>query len=150
MDLLAHLHPFSGSAYFWEQVVLLHDPQHSFGISVESLLFQLQPQPPVAIGSPASHLLRPEKLRQRCVRLWPAQAVDESIVAASGYGILSFVAVYHCIFYLCPHFFPMDRRKSRSSSFSIFSRLFSYLYSASVFAGFRPRLLGIPLSLIQL
>ena len=47
---------------------------------------------------------------------------------------------------LCPwhHFLSMDCRKSRNSSFSIFSRLFSYLYSANVFAGLRPRCLGIP------
>lgn len=48
------------------------------------------------------------------------------------------------VLYPWPHFLSMDCRKSRNSSFSIFSRLFSYLYSANVFAGLRPRCLGIP------
>ena len=38
----------------------------------------------------------------------------------------------------------VDRRKSRSNSFSIRNRLFSYLYSDNIFAGLRPRDFGIP------
>ena len=45
---------------------------------------------------------------------------------------------------LWPHFLSVDCRKSRNNSFSIFNRLFSYLYSANVFAGFRPRAFGMP------
>lgn len=52
--------------------------------------------------------------------------------------------------FLCPHFLPVDRRKSRNNSFSIRSRSFSRLYFASVFAGLRPLLLGPPLPVIQL
>ena len=80
-----------------------------------------------------------------------AQSMDEIIISASGYlkeathnGYRIFVSVPvdHCVFCPWPHFLPMERRKSRNNSFSIFSRLFSYLYSASVFAGLRPRILG--------
>ena len=49
----------------------------------------------------------------------------------------------NCIFYFRPHFLSTDCRKSRNKSFSIFKHLFSYLYSASVFAGFLPRFFGM-------
>ena len=77
--------------------------------------------------------------------------MNEIIVSASGYlkeaahngyRIFLSVPVDHCVFCPWPHFLPIERRKSRNNSFSILSRLFSYLYSASVFAGFRPRALG--------
>lgn len=117
------------------------------------LLFQPQPHSAVPIGLPTSTLLSLEKLCQFSVRLCPVQAMNKVIVATSGhtkelthdgYGILSSVAVYYPIRYLGLHFLSADCRKSRSSSFSIFSRLFSYLYSANVFAGFRPLCLGTP------
>ena len=43
------------------------------------------------------------------------------------------------VFDFWPHFLSIDCRKSRNSSFSILSLLFSYLYSANVLAGFLPR-----------
>ena len=49
----------------------------------------------------------------------------------------------NCIFYFRPHFLSTDCRKSRNKSFSIFKHLFSYLYSASVFADFLPRFFGM-------
>ena len=49
-----------------------------------------------------------------------------------------------------PHFLSVDCRKSRNSSFSIFNRLFSYLYSAIVLAGFLPRCFGTAGSFSQL
>ena len=53
------------------------------------------------------------------------------------------VAIDNGIFYLWSHILSMDCRKSRNNSFSICNRLFSYLYSDNVFAGLRPRCLGI-------
>ena len=35
------------------------------------------------------------------------------------------VPVYYHVLYLCPHFLSVNRRKSRSNSFSIFNRLIS-------------------------
>ena len=61
--------------------------------------------------------------------------MNAHIVAASGYseefahdchGIPCPVTIYNMVFYLCPHFLSVKRRKSRSNSFSIFSRLFSF------------------------
>lgn len=69
--------------------------------------------------------------------------------AHNGYWIFISVSVDYCVFCPWPHFLPVEYRKSRNNSFSIFSRLFSYLYSASVFAGLRPRVLGRADSLSQ-
>ena len=49
-------------------------------------------------------------------------------------------------FCLWPHFLSVDCRKSCSNFTSIWSRLFSYLYFCSVFAGFLPRNCGAPLA----
>ena len=40
--------------------------------------------------------------------------------------------VYYHVLYLCPHFLSVNRRKSRSNSFSIFNRLISYACSATM------------------
>lgn len=80
---------------------------------------------------------------------------DISVVTATGYfkktthfadGILFSVSIYDLVFYADLHSFPVSKRKSRNSSTSIFKRLFSYLYSARAFAGFRPRCFGMPCS----
>ena len=50
-------------------------------------------------------------------------------------------------YFLCHlwlHFLSVIERKSRNNSFSIFIRLFSYLFSCSVSAGLRPRRFGTP------
>ena len=69
------------------------------------------------------------------VFLRPAQSMDKIIISASGYlkeaahdGYWIFVSMPmdHCVFCSWPHFLSMERRKSRNSSFSIFSRLFSF------------------------
>ena len=54
------------------------------------------------------------------------------------------VAINDLVFDAGLHSFPVSERKSRRSSTSIFSRLFSYLYSCKVFAGLRPRCIGTP------
>ena len=114
-------------------------------------LLQHQPHPAVAIGTKAALSLLRDDFCQGRVFLRPTQTMDIIIVSASGYlkeathnGYRIFVSVPvdHGVFCPWPHFLPVERRKSRNSSFSILSRLFSYLYSASVFAGLRPRVLG--------
>ena len=60
------------------------------------------------------------------------------------------MTVDNCIFDFRPHFLSTDCRKSRNNSTSIFNRLFSYLYSCSVFAGLRPRCFGMEGSFSQL
>ena len=58
------------------------------------------------------------------------------------YWIFIFMTVDNHKLYTCSHFLSVSERKSRNNSFSIFSRLFSYLYSCNVFAGFLPRCFG--------
>ena len=118
---------------------------------MNALLLQRQPHPAVAICTKAALPLLRDDFCKSSVFLRPAQTMDEVIVSASGhlkeaahngYRIFVSVPVDHCVFCPWPHFLSVERRKSRNSSFSIFSRLFSYLYSASVFAGLRPRVFG--------
>ena len=151
MYLLPHVDPFSAPSDFCKQVVFLHDTQDGLGIMVDSSLLQHQPHPAVAVCTKAALSLFRDDRCKSCVFLRPAQTVDEVILSASGYlkeathnGYRIFVSVLvdHCVFCPWPHFLPVERRKSRNNSFSIFNRLFSYLYSASVLAGLRPRLLG--------
>ena len=66
--------------------------------------------------------------------------------AHNRYWIFFPVTVDDGVFCLWPHFLSVDCRKSCSNFTSILSRLFSYLYSCSVFAGFLPRNFGAPLA----
>ena len=134
-----------------KQTVFLHDTQDSLGIAVNASLLQLQPHPAVAIRTKAALSLFHDDFCKGRVFLRPVQTMDEIIVSASGYlkkathngyRIFISVPVDYGIFCPWPHFLPVERRKSRNSSFSNFSRLFSYLYSASIFAGLRPRAFG--------
>lgn len=93
------------------------------------------------------------------ILLWSPQTMHEIIVSAPwhlkesahyGYCILISVSENHLILDPGPHILSTHCRKSRSNSFSIFRRLFSYLYSASVLAGLRPRCFGIMDSFNQL
>lgn len=54
------------------------------------------------------------------------------------------IQAYHGKFYFWLHFLSVNCRESRSNIFSIFNRLFSHLYSASVFASLRPWWFGVP------
>ena len=54
------------------------------------------------------------------------------------------MAIDYLVFDAGFHSFPVSERKSRRSSTSILSRLFSYLYSCKVLAGLRPLCFGIP------
>ena len=135
MYLLPQIDPFSAPPDLREQPVFLHDTQDSLGIAVDALLLQHQPHPAVAIGMKAALPLLRDDFRKSRVFLRPAQSMDKIIISASGYlkeaahdGYWIFVSMPmdHCVFCSWPHFLSMERRKSRNSSFSIFSRLFSF------------------------
>lgn len=66
--------------------------------------------------------------------------------AHNRYWVFSPVTVNDGVLCLWPHFLSVDCRKSCINFTSILSRLFSYLYSCSVFAGFLPRNFGAPLA----
>ena len=74
-----------------------------------------------------------------------SEPLYKDVVTAPGYTeefthnrdwIFSTVAMDDGVFRLWPHFLSVDCRKSCSNFTSIWSRLFSYLHSCSVFAGF--------------
>ena len=92
-------------------------------------------------------LLFPKQSSQRRVLLGPIHSLHIIIITApgypkecahDGYRICALMTINYLILDLRPHFLPMSVIKSRSSTFSIFRRLFSYLYSCRVLAGFRP------------
>lgn len=89
----------------------------------------------IAVGLPYMVLLLFQQLSQLRVWLWPPQAADKVIIAASGYpkegthgryGVVLPVQMDDIVFDVWPHFLSVNRRKSRSSWFSIFNRLISY------------------------
>ena len=105
----------------------------------------------IAVGVVAMLLALPDLLGKRQISCWHIHSLDIVIVATSRYfkepahltnWIIIFVTVDHHIFYACPHFLSVSERKSRNNSTSICNRLFSYLYSCNVFAGFLPRRFG--------
>ena len=157
MYLLPHIDPFSAPPDLPRQTVFLRDTQDCLGIAADASLLQHQTHPAVAIRTKAALSLFCDDFCKGLVFLQPAQTMDKIIVSASGYlkeaihnGYRIFVSVPadHCIFYPWPHF-PVERRKSHSSSFSIFSCLFSYLYFANVFADLRPRVFGRTASFLR-
>ena len=80
-----------------------------------------------------------------CVSKQAAKAFKETVGDTKNITtIYNPMPVNDIVFYVGFHFLSVSERKSRSSSTSIFNRLFSYLYSCSVFAGLRPRCLGTP------
>ena len=106
----------------------------------------------IAVGAMTVFLTFPDHLGKRQIPCRNLHSFDIVIVTASwnleesahlADWIFALVSIDHHIFYACPHFLSVSERKSRKSSFSIFNRLFSYLYSCNVFAGFLPRCLGM-------
>ena len=99
-------------------------------------------------------LLLPDGFSKGSILFRPVHSLDKAVITASGHrkesahdkhGILLTVTVNHCILCLCSHFLPVDRRKSRSNSFSILNRLISYACSAIISPGaesFRGRPFG--------
>ena len=134
--ILTHLLRRRISAQFWDCAVCLSLPMRaaSFGIRKFRDFY-----------SAADGSLPPS---QRPFPVCPTDEQNRSIhsekLTHHGYGIFLPVPVDNSVFCPWPHFLSVDCRKSRSNSFSIRNRLFSYLYSDSVFAGLRPRCFGTP------
>ena len=115
----------------------------------------VQPQlhPAIAVCVFALLLLPGNLVYNRLVWVRTVQIVGIGVVPTPGNAkefahptnrILFPMTVNHSIFRLSSHFLPVDRRKSRSSSFSIFKRSISYLYSAILGSRTSP-FLGRPL-----
>ena len=126
---------------------------------MDSLSFQPNVYSPVAIGALAFCLALTDLLGQRQILCRNLHSLCIPIVAAARDAekaahftdaVLLTMTVDYLVFDAGLHSFPVSERKSRSNSTSIFNRLFSYLYSCKVFAGFLPRCFGIPASLFQL
>ena len=69
VSLLPHLLLFPPAADLRQQIILLHNPQHSFRVAVNILTVQPQPHPPITVGAETALAL----LRNTfCKLLWPA------------------------------------------------------------------------------
>ncbi len=119
---------------------------------VDSLTLKPQVHPTIAVSLMASILVLFDFLCQSCILLNLSQSLHIGVVAASGHteklthnrnGICCPVTVDDLILKSRSHILSVSERKSRSNSFSIFSLLFSYLYSCSVLAGLRPLNFGM-------
>ena len=153
VDLLPHLLPLSAPADIRQQIMLLHDPQHGFGITEDIPAFRPWPHPPVAIGAEAALSLLGNDFCKSCVLPRSAKALDKLIIAApeyfkefahNCYWILCSVPIDDVAFYPRHHFLPMNRRKSRSSLFSMRSYRISLACSAAISLG-KASFLGRPL-----
>lgn len=82
---LSHLRPFPAAADLRQQIILLHDPQYSFGIAENVLTFQPQPHLPIAVSLEAAFLLLCNAFCKSSLLLRPARAMDKGVAAASGY-----------------------------------------------------------------
>ena len=116
-------------------------------------LFQPLPHSAISVGVKALILLLAYFLCQICIFLHSAKPMHKTVISASGYleqpahngyRILCPVAADDRVFCSRPHFLPVDRRKSRSNSFSIRKRLISYACSATISLG-AASFLGLPL-----
>lgn len=102
---------------------------------------------PIAISFATRFLTFRNLFRQGFISIWLVHSVHKIVVTASGYieksthlvnWISPPVSVYCQVFYAFPHLPPAARRKSRSSSFSIFSRLIICSWLSGCVLG-RPR-----------
>ena len=116
-----------------------------------SLSFKPYMHSTITVGAMAVFLTFSDLLGKRQIACGHIHSLDIVIVATSWYlkepahladWIFILVTIDHHIFYACPHFLSVSERKSRNNSTSICNRLFSYLYSCNVFAGFLPRRFG--------
>ena len=117
-----------------------------------SLSFKPYMYSTITVGTVVMLLTFSDLLCKRQIPCRYIYSLDIVIVSTSWYlkepahladWILILVTIDHPIFYACPHFLSVSERKSRNNSTSIFKRLFSYLYSCNVFAGFLPRCFGM-------
>ena len=111
-----------------QQIVLLHDFQHGFGILMDAVPLQPNVHTTVSVGFAAFFLTFPYLLGQRQIFGRHIPSPHIVIVAASGYfkesahfadTVFIFMAVDYRVFDLCSHFLSVSERKSRISSFSI-------------------------------
>ena len=155
VQLLAHSLPPSATANLCQQAIFFHDTQNCLGVVVNPFAaFQPLPHPSVTVGVKAFCLLLPDCFGKSCILFRSVHSFDIAVIAASGHckesahskhRIFLPVAVDYCVFYFCSHFLSVDRRKSRSNSFSILNRLISYACSAIISPGaesFRGRPFG--------
>ena len=135
-----------------QKAIFLHHAQYGLRIAMDTIPLQPDVYTTVAVGFAALLLAFPDFLRQRkipcrnvhsfhIIVISTARNIEKSAHLAD--GILLFVTVDHHIFDFRLHILSVSERKSRNNSFSIFRRLFSYLYSAKVFAGLRPLAFGM-------
>ena len=98
----------------------------------------------VAVGIAAQGLTYSDLFRQRQLLRRDVHTPDIVIVSAAGYlkeaahladAVFLPVTVDPFVFDACFHPFPVSERKSRMSSFSIFSRCISYACSATISLG---------------
>ena len=111
--------------------------------------------PAITVGLTTPLLMRPELFCQHSIFFRRSLSLHIAVVTASGHAkelahdrdrILFLVTVDNLVLKFRSHILSVSERKSRSNSTSIFSRLFSYLYSCNVLAGLRPLLFGTPCS----
>lgn len=136
VQLLNQLIPLSAATDLCQQTIFFHNTKNCFRIVANSFTaFQPLPHSAVAVGLKAFVLLLTYLFGKFRIFLRLALTTHKAVAttpghlkeaAHHGYGIFFPVTVYYCIFYLWPHFLPVDCRKSRSKSFSIFNRLFSF------------------------
>ena len=159
MYLLTKVLSLSFSADFGENSILFHNSEYGFRVVMDVLALKPQMHAPITVGLVTPLLLCPELLCQRSIRSRLTKSLYIIVVAASGHTkepahnrdlVLCPVTADNLILKLRPHILSVSERKSRNNSFSILSRLFSYLYSCNVLAGLRPRCFGREGSFSQL
>ena len=115
--------------------------------------FQPLPHPSVAVGMKAFDLLLPDCLGKGSILFRMLHPLYKAVIAASGhckelahdeYWILFSMTVNHRVLCLRAHFLSVDRRKSRSSLFSMRSYRISLACSAAISLG-KASFLGRPL-----
>src|SRR5699024_8965547 len=153
LNLLSKLLPLPASAYFGQQSVCFHKSEDSFRISVTAVFVQPQMHPAIAVCIFAPLLLPGDLVYNRLIWVRTVQIVCVGVVPTPGNAkelahpanrILLSMTIDYRIFCSSSHSLSVDRRKSRSSSFSIFRRSISYLYSAMLGSRTSP-FLGRPL-----
>ena len=153
VNLLSKLLPLPASAYLRQQSVCFHKSEDSFRIPVTAVFVQPQMHPAIAICIFAPLLLPGDLVYNRLIWVRTVQIVCVGVVPTPGNAkelahpanrILLSMTIDYRIFYSSSHSLSVDRRKSRSSSFSIFRRSISYLYSAMLGSRTSP-FLGRPL-----
>ena len=142
--VLAHFSPSFSATDFAQKVVLVHDSQNRLWILSDSFTVQPEFHSAIAVCLFTRFLLCTNLFCKIKVFCRVVQMFDILVVTTSGnlknftqivYCILCTMPMDDCIFETRLHFLSMDRIKSRSSSFSIFSRLISYACSAAMSLG---------------